>query len=356
MIPVAVPLIGEDERAAVDRVLRSGMLAQGAEVEAFEKEFSGLVDGRACIAVNSGTSALHLGMLAAGVTAGDEVIVPSFTFAATANAVRLCGAVPVFVDIDPGSYCLDPAAVLAALSPRTVAVLAVHLFGHPADLVALAELCADKQLLLVEDAAQAHAASLAGRPVGAWGDVAAFSFYPTKNMTTGEGGMIVTPDADRERMCRLLRNQGMERRYQNEVVGFNTRMTEVAAAIGRVQLGRLSGWNDQRRRNAQTYDAGLRAVDTPVTAPGAVHVYHQYTVRSPERDALAAHLQAAGVGSGVYYPTPVHELASYGLSLDLPVTAAACAQVLSLPVGPHLTDADVATVVEAINSFTGSGS
>ena len=166
-------------------------------MRASRSEFSALVDGRACIAVNSGTSALHLGMLAAGVGAGDEVIVPSFTFAATANAVRLCGAVPVFVDIDPVTFCLDPAAVLAAVSPRTAAVLAVHLFGHPADMAALSGCVPPRGCCSIEDAAQAHGASLDGRPVGSWGDVAAFSFYPTKNMTTGEGGMIVTPDADR---------------------------------------------------------------------------------------------------------------------------------------------------------------
>ena len=351
MIPVATPLIGLEEREAVDRVLRSGLLAQGAEVAAFEEEFGALVAGRSCVAVNSGTSALHLGMLAAGVGPGDEVIVPSFTFAATANAVRLCGAVPIFVDIDTETFCLDPVLVAAAVTPRTTAVLVVHLFGHPAPMRELAELCSRRGLLLIEDAAQAHGAALDDRPVGAWGDVAAFSFYPTKNMTTGEGGMIVTNDAAADRMARLLRNQGMERRYENEVVGFNARMTDVAAAMGRVQLRQLAGWNDQRRDNARRYGHALLGVSLPSTAAGATHVFHQYTIRSRRRDALAAHLASAGVASGVYYPTPVHRLASFRYDLELPVTTAATNEVLSLPVGPHLTDGDLATVIGAVNSF-----
>jgi perosamine synthetase len=355
MIPVAAPLIGAEERQAVDRVMASGLLAQGREVAGFEEEFASLVDGRGCVAVNSGTSALHLGMLAAGVKPGDEVVVPSFTFAATANAVRLCGAVPVFVDIDPVTFCIDVDGVRAALTSRTVAVLVVHLFGHPAAMSALAALCEEKGLMLLEDAAQAHGASYAGRPAGAWGRIAAFSFYPTKNMTTGEGGMIVTDDPAVERMARLLRNQGMERRYYNEVIGFNTRMTDLAAAIGRVQLTRLAGWNDRRRRNASVYDQQLRGVVVPVVGENASHVYHQYTVRSSDRDGLEAHLSAAGVGCGVYYPVPVHQLPSFALEVDLPVTRVACDEVLSLPIGPHLDDEQVCAVVAAVNAFTQVG-
>ena len=204
------------------RVLRSGMVAQGPEVAAFEEEFARLCDGRRCIAVNSGTSALHLGMLAAGIGAGDEVIVPSFTFAATANSVKLAGATPIFADIEADSFCIDPAAIEAAITDRTVAIMPVHLYGHPAAMDRIGVIAEKHGLLVVEDAAQAHAATLHGTPVGAMGAVAAFSFYPTKNMTSGEGGMIVTDDPAIERAARLLRNQGMERRYENETIGFNT--------------------------------------------------------------------------------------------------------------------------------------
>jgi perosamine synthetase len=351
-VALARPLIGSEERDAVDRVLRSGGLAQGPEVQAFEREFSELVDGRHCIAVNSGTSALHLALVALGIGAGDEVVVPSFTFAATANAVRLAGAVPVFVDVDPQDFCLDVEAVRAAVTPRTRAVMPVHLYGHPASMPQLAALAEEHGLLVVEDAAQAHAASLDGRPVGAWGDAACFSFYPTKNMTTGEGGLVTTPHDDVARTLRLLRNQGMERRYENEIVGFNVRMTDVAAAIGRVQLNRLQGWTQTRRDNAAFLTANLTGVETPVERPGAVHVYHQYTVRSQHRDALHEHLTRHGVGSGVYYPVPVHRLPAFAADLHLPETERAAREVLSLPVGPHLDQQHLERVVEAVDSFS----
>ena len=349
MIPAAKPLIGEDEETAVLRVLRSGMIAQGPEVAAFETDFGALVDGRACIAVNSGTAALHLGMLAAGIGPGDEVIVPSFTFAATGNSVALTGATPVFVDIEPDTFCIDPAAVAAAITDRTAAIMPVHLYGHPAAMTELCDLAQRHGLLLIEDAAQAHGATLHGTPVGAFGTVAAFSFYPTKNMTAGEGGMIVTDDPAIERRARLLRNQGMERRYENELVGFNARMTDLHAAIGRVQLAKLADWTAARQTNAAYLDTKLSGVTVPPVADGAVHVYHQYTVRSERRDDLAQQLADHGVGSGVYYPIPTHRLPSFDLDLHLPETERAGREVLSLPVHPALTDADLATIVEAVS-------
>ncbi len=349
MIPAARPIIGEQERAAADRVLASGMVAQGPEVAAFEEEFGKLVDGRHCVAVNSGTSALHLALVAMGVGPGDEVIVPSFSFAASANAIRLAGATPVFVDIEPDHYCLDPAAVEAAITPRTAAIMPVHLYGHPAAMDRLVPIAERAGLAVIEDAAQAVAAALNGVPVGAFGLTACFSFYPTKNMTTLEGGMVVTPDPTVARTLRLLRNQGMEARYANEIVGFNARMTDVQAAIGRVQLTKLAGWTETRQRNAERLSAGITAVATPRVAAGATHVYHQYTVRAPERDALAAKLAERGVGSGVYYPTPIHRLPSFGLSLDLPETERAAAQVLSLPVHPALSESDLDQIVAAVN-------
>jgi perosamine synthetase len=350
-VPLARPLIGPEEQAAVAGVMASGGLAQGPEVAAFEDEFAKLVDGRHCVAVNSGTSALHLSLLALGIGPGDEVVVPSFTFAATANAVRLAGATPVFADIRAHDYCLDPVAVRAAVTPRTRAVMPVHLYGHPAAMDEIAAVAAEHSLLVVEDAAQAHAASWQGRPAGAWGDAACFSFYPTKNMTTGEGGLVVTPDPDTARTLRLLRNQGMERRYENELVGFNVRMTDIGGAIGRVQLRKLDGWTEQRRANAAFLSRELRGVTVPTEAPGAVHVYHQYTVRSDRRDDLQAHLARAGVGSGVYYPVPVHRLPAFGAQLDLPETERAAREVLSLPVGPHLAQEQLEHVVAAVNGF-----
>ncbi len=350
MIPVARPLIGDEERAAVDRVLRSGGLAQGPEVEGFEQEFSALVGDRHCVAVNSGTSALHLALVAMGIGAGDEVIVPSFSFAATANAVCLAGATPVFVDIDPDSFCVSPAAVEAAVGPSTAAIMPVHLYGHPASMAELQAIADRHSLGIIEDAAQAHAAAVDGRSVGAFGQTACFSFYPTKNMTTGEGGMVVTPSAETARTLRLLRNQGMERRYENEIIGFNVRMTDIAAAIGRVQLTRLAGWTADRIRNAAHLTSHLTAVTPPPVATGATHVYHQYTVRAPDRDALQQRLADRGVGSGVYYPTPIHRLPSFDLELDLPETAKAAGEVLSLPVHPALTTADLETIVAAVNT------
>ena len=358
MIPAARPLIGDDERVAVDRVLRSGMIAGGPEVAAFESEFGALVGGRICVALNSGTSALHMGLLASGIGPGDEVIVPSFTFAATANSVALTGATPIFADIEPAHFCLDPESVRAAVTPRTKAIMPVHLYGHPADMVALASIADEYGLLIFEDAAQAHAASLHGTPVGAFGQFGAFSFYPTKNMTSGEGGMVTTASEGVARLVRLYRNQGMERRYENEVVGFNTRMTDVHAAIGRVQLTKLAGWTKTRQDNAAFLDANLAGVVTPPVAEGAVHVYHQYTIRvvGQDRDAFAAELSSRGVGTGVYYPIPNHRLPSFALTLDLPETEQAAREALSLPVHPALSAADLETIAAAVNAVAKAGS
>jgi perosamine synthetase len=360
-IPPAKPIIGDDEREAVDRVLRSGMVAQGPEVAAFEQEFADvLVQGRASVAVNSGTSGLHLGLLAAGIGPGDEVVVPSFTFAATANSVALTGATPVFADIEPEQFSLDPASVEAAITERTAAIMPVHLYGHPAHMTELGELAERHGLAMFEDAAQAHGASLHGRNVGTFGRFAMFSLYPTKNMTSGEGGMVSCDTPELVRAVKLLRNQGMEAQYQNEVVGFNARMTDIHAAIGRVQLTKVGGWTTTRQANAATLDRELRGVIVPPVADGAVHVYHQYTIRVPDdRDGFVAALkQEYGVGSGVYYPVPNHRLASlehFAPGLHLEQTERAAAEVVSLPVHPSLSEGDLERIVAGVNALAGAG-
>jgi perosamine synthetase len=355
MIPAAKPIIGDEEREAVDRVLRSGMITSGPEVAAFESEFSAHVGGRHCVAMNSGTSALHLALIAMGIGAGDEVIIPSFSFAATANSVALTGATPVFADIDRATFNLDPDAARAAITPRTKAIMPVHLYGQMAQMGKFESLAQEYGLQIIEDAAQSHIASIDGRNAGEWGITACFSFYPTKNMTSGEGGMVVTPDEKIARMLRLLRNQGMEQRYKNEVIGFNTRMTDIHAAIGRVQLRKLPAWTKQRQANAAFLDANLKGVVVPPVTAGASHVYHQYTVRVPvetgeQRDAFITALAKKEVGSGVYYPTPIHRLPSFDLLLDLPETELAARQVISLPVHPALSTDDLKQIAEAVSS------
>ncbi|HRV69114.1 MAG TPA: DegT/DnrJ/EryC1/StrS family aminotransferase [Marmoricola sp.] len=363
LIPAAKPIVGDDERAAVDAVLASGMLAQGPEVAAFEQEFSAaLVDSRECVAVNSGTSGLHLGLLAAGIGRGDEVIVPSFTFAATANAVALTGATPVFADIDPVTFCLDATSAATVITDKTKAIMPVHLYGHPADMDAMSTLAKEHDLQIFEDAAQAHGATWHGAPVGSFGTFAMFSLYPTKNMTSGEGGMVSASTPEVVRALRLLRNQGMLQQYANEVIGFNARMTDVHAAIGRVQLRKLPEWTKQRQANADFLTQNLSGVSTPEIVDGASHVFHQYTIRvaggADERDRFAAALREEfQVGCGVYYPTPCHKLSSLkhlDSRADLPKTEQAAAEVLSLPVHPSLTQGDLERIVTAVNTLSGS--
>ncbi|MFV0433684.1 MAG: DegT/DnrJ/EryC1/StrS family aminotransferase [Leucobacter sp.] len=364
-IPAAKPIVGDEEREAVDRVLRSGMIAQGPEVAAFEREFSDhFVGGRSVVAVNSGTSGQHLGLLAAGVGPGDEVIVPSFTFAATGNSVALTGATPVFVDIEPDYFTLDPEAVRAAITPRTKGIMPVHLYGHPFLVDQIEAIASEHGIAIYEDAAQAHGASWQGRPVGTIGDFAMFSLYPTKNMTSGEGGMVSCAGEEIERGVRLLRNQGMEKQYENEVVGFNARMTDIHAAIGRVQLTKVDGWTARRQQNAATLNAGLADVAgvlTPAVADGAVHVYHQYTVRvdAAERDRMHVALKEEyGVGSGVYYPIPNHRLpslAKFAPGLELPETERAAREVLSLPVHPSLSQGDLERIIAGVAAVAGTG-
>lgn len=352
-IRIASPNINRLEIGAVRRVLKSGNLAQGPEVSAFEKEFSKIVEDRECVAVNSGTSALHLALLSLGIGKGDEVIVPSFTFAATANSVALTGATPVFVDVDSRTFCIDPRQIEKAITKKTRAIQVVHLYGLPADMQQILQLAKKHNLLVVEDAAQAHMASIANQRVGTFGDAAAFSFYPTKNMTSGEGGMIVFKDSKAARQARLLRNQGMEQRYKNEVIGFNLRMTDIHAAIGRVQLKKLPGATRARQENANFLTSKLSEfLETPYVPNAYSHVFHQYTIKVQRRDEIAESLRLAKIESGIYYPVPVHELPAFNEKKKLKVTSQMTSLVLSLPVHPGLTKRQLNTIVDSLKKAT----
>ncbi len=344
-------MIGQKEIDEVTDVLRSGMLAGGKRVAQLEEEFAGATAVDFAVAVGSGTAALHLGLLAMGVGPGDEVIVPSFTFAASANSVRMAGANPVFVDIDPSDFTIHPDAIAQAINDRTRAIMPVHLYGQPAPMAGIMELAESHRLDVIEDAAQAHLAEDDGRRVGSIGRVGAFSFYPTKNMTTGEGGMITTSDPDVAARARWLRNQGMEERYVHKIVGLNERMTEIEAAIGLVQLAQLDEWTERRRANALRYrehlDPGL---GVPVEREGARHVYHQFTLSPPEREPVMAALSAAGIGHDVYYPRGTHEQEPYvGPEYDLPVTEDMARRVVSIPIRPDLEDSELDLIVATLN-------
>ena len=353
MIPIARPQMGEEEKERVWEAMASGSLAQGPRVRELEEQFAAFVGAGHAVATSSGTTALHLALLGYDIGAGDEVITVPFTFIASANSILYTGARPVFVDIDERDFCIDPSLIEAAITERTKAILPVSLYGQPADMEAVNEIAERRGLAVVEDAAQAHGAAIGERRSGTWG-AGTFSFYPTKNMTTGEGGMITTDDGELAERVRLLREHGMKVRYHHDVVGYNFRMTDISAAIGLAQLPKLPAFNERRRAIAARYDAELRGVITPSVRPGVTHAYHQYTLRVNERDAFAEALKARGVGSAIYYPIPVHRqkpflAIGYGHE-TLPVTERLTAQVLSIPVHPSLSDDEVSAVIDAVNA------
>ena len=356
-IELAPNTVGELELSAVKRVFQSGKISSGLETIKLENEFSDLVCGRACVAMNSGTAALYSSLKVLGVSAGDEVIVPAFTFVGTANAVALTGATPVFVDIDPQTFCIDPQAVEAAITPRTVAILPVHLFGHPSAMKELMEISSRFDLMVIEDAAQAHLAKLDDKPVGSWGKAAAFSFYATKNMTSGEGGMAVFEDSAAAEKAMAFRNQGINENGEAVSIGNNFRMADINAAIGRSQLSRLVQSTHIRRKNATFLNNELRGVITPPTATGAFHVFHQYTIRVAgfNRDEFAKQLKIRGIASGVYYRKPIHKLIPYERPLELLHTQKACDEVLAIPVHPLLTERELERIVIGVNAVANSG-
>jgi perosamine synthetase len=356
MIPIARPQIGEEEKQAVLEVLESGMLAQGPRVKAFEEAFAEMCGVRHAIATSSGTTALHAALLAHGIEPGDEVITASFTFISSANSALFVGARPVFVDIDPTTFNIHPDLLEAAITPRTKAIMPVHLFGLPADMDPIMELAERHGLAVIEDACQSHGAEYHGKRTGSFG-TGAFSLYPTKNITSAEGGMITTDDDRIAEACRLIRQHGMRRRYYHDELGFNFRMTDVHAAIGLAQLHKLDRFNKARIANARFLSENLRGVVTPVVPQGYKHVFHQYTIRVPDgrRDALMEHLKERGIGTSVYYPVPVHKQTYYtrelGYDLHLPETEKAAQEVLSLPVHPGLDQADLERIVEEVNAL-----
>jgi perosamine synthetase len=357
-IPIARPFVGEEERRAVAAVLAGEVFAKGARVESFERAFAEYHAAAHGIATSSGTSALTTALLAHRIGPGAEVIVPSFSFFATASSVLLAGATPVFADIDPDTYCLSTAAAEAAITERTRAILVVHLYGLPADLPRFEELCRARGLVLLEDAAQAHGATVAGRPVGSR-STAAFSFFATKNMTTFEGGMVLTQDADVARRARMLRNHGRDGGLEHSIVGANFRMTELAAAIGLVQLSRLDEMTRRRNENARFLSAALRGVATPHVPPDRTHVFHQYTVRVPadrDRDRLLEALNQRGIEARAYYRRPIHREPALAQersrkSDELFETERASREVLSLPVHPGVGEAELSYIVNNLNEL-----
>jgi dTDP-4-amino-4,6-dideoxygalactose transaminase len=347
--------------AAIARVLDSCQFVLGSEVAGFEQEFAAYSGTTECIAVNSGTSALHLALLAAGVGPGDEVITVPFTFVASVAAVLYAGARPVLVDIDPRSFTLDPAAIEAAITSHTKAILPVHLYGQPADMDPIMEVARRHGLIVIEDAAQAHGAKYKDRPVGSIGDMACFSFYPGKNLGAyGEGGAVTTSNAELARTIRMLRDWGQDRKYHHVLRGFNYRMEGFQGAILRVKLRHLEQWTEARRALVHQYDQLLADcdVETPTEMPWARHVYHVYTLRSDDRDALQAALTTEGIQSGVHYAVPVHLQPAYAdlgyAAGAFPQTEAAAKQVLSLPLYPELSAESVKEVARVVRKAVGT--
>ena len=351
-------MVGEEEKKAVIETLDSGMLAAGPKVEEFEKLFAKYVGVKYAVATSSGTTALHLALLSLRIGGGDEVIVPSFSFIATVNAILFCGAKPVFCDIDPRTYNIDTNKMEKLITNRTKAILPVHLYGQPADLKPILEIAEKHNLYVIGDAAQAHGAEYDKKKIGSCGEAECFSFYPTKNMTTGEGGIITTNSEEIAELAKSLRNHGRKKTqwgYEHVRLGYNYRMTDIEAAIGIEQLKKLDKFNDIRRRNARFYDEELEKVEgivTPHIMENAKHVYHQYTIRVREkkRKKLIKIFNKKGIGYGIYYPKPLHfyrHLRKFAHN-DLKNSEKAANEVISIPVHPGLREDHLVQIVDAI--------
>ena len=351
MIPIASPQLGSEERAAVDRVLQSGIIAQGPEVAKFEDEFAKMCGVKYAVATSNGTTAGHLVMIASGIGPGDEVITTPFTFFATASVIIMAGAKPVFVDVEEDGFCLNPKQVESAITEKTKAIQPVHLYGELADMPSLLEISKKNNLVLIEDSAQAHSADSWDGKAGSFGNAGWFSFYPTKNMTTSEGGIITTNSEEFSSHCKVLRAHGMTAQYQHSEFGYNYRMTDISAAIGRVQLTKLDKFNSRRREIANKYNTSFsKYVKVPENRRG--HVFHQYTILCNQRDELKEHLSQKGVGSGIYYPTLLYNYAPMSeFEADCPNAKRLTELSLSLPVHPGLSDSDVSKVIDSVISF-----
>lgn len=354
MIPIAKPLIGEEEKKAVMWVLSSGMLASGPRTEEFEKKFAEYVGTKYAIATTSGTTALHIGLLSLGVSHRDEVILPAFSFIATANVVLFCDAVPVFCDVDSKTFNIDPEKIEKLITKNTKAIMPVHLYGQAVDIKLIQEIAEKHDVYVIGDACQAHGATYDGKMVGSFDDLECFSFYPTKNMTTGEGGMVTTNNEELAERLISLRNHGREKTkwgYEHGRLGYNYRMTDIGAAIGLEQLIKLPDSLMKRRKNARFYDENLQEVKTPFVLKGVNHAYHQYTIKSNKRGKLLENLKKNEIGYGIYYPKPLHHyphLEKFGNN-DLKVSEKLVSEVVSIPVHPALTRVEIEKVVDVIN-------
>ena len=361
MIPIAKPIIGDEEIKEVTEVLKSGFIAQGPKVAEFERIFAEYVGTKNAVATSSGTTALHLAFLCAGIGSKDEVVTTPFTFVATSNSVLYVGAKPVFVDIDPETYNIDPEKIEEAVTDKTKAIIPVHLYGQPADMDAICKIAKEHDLAIIEDAAQAHGARYNDKNIGSFGDMGCFSFYPTKNMTTGEGGMITTDNDEFAEIARTLRSHGEHNRYEHVVLGYNFRMTDIAAAIGIAQLKKLEDFNRKRTENAEyltEHIDNIDGIEPPFVQKNVKHVFHQYTIRvENKRDKLIRFLNKQGIGTGIHYPKPIYKQTLYedlGISAECPEAEKAAAEVLSIPVHPALKAEDLERIVQALEDASGS--
>lgn len=359
-IPIANPIIGDEEIEEVVKVLKSGFIAQGPKVAEFEEKFAKFVGAKYAIATSSGTTALHVALLSCDIGEGDEVITTPFSFAATGNSILYTGARPVFVDIDPDTFNIDPERIEEAITDKTKAIMPVQLYGQATDMDKISKIAKKHDLFIIEDAAQAHGAIYKDRKVGSIGDIACFSFYPTKNMTTSEGGMITTNNKELAEIAKMFRAHGESKRYEHAILGYNFRMTDIAAAIGLAQLKKIEKFNDQRIANANYLTKELMSVKeitTPKQLDNTKHVYHQYTIKVNQgnRDDWVKLLNENGIGTGIHYPIPIYKQELYielGYDDNLENTEKAAATVISLPVHPTLTEKDLKAIVKVIKEIS----
>lgn len=360
MIPIANPIITDKEKELVNEVLDSGMLIMGEYVKEFEEKFSNFIGTESGIATSSGTTALDVAVKALEINKGDKIITTPFTFIASSNSILYSKADPIFADVKEDTFNIDPDSIRELLKehPDTRALLIVHLFGLPCDMDEIMEIVNKHNLLLIEDCAQAHGASVKGRKVGSFGEVSTFSFYPTKNMTTSEGGIVLTDDQEIKKRAKLLINHGSNQKYQHEILGYNYRMTNISAAIGLVQFKKLEKFNKSRQKNADKLTEGLEDLDwlkTPIVPEDRKHVFHQYTVKTKFRNDLISYLESNGIGYGIHYPIPTYEQNLYKKlgykDVRCPVTERLCDQVVSLPVHPALSEQEINYIIETLRNF-----